>query len=194
MVGESILPLLFNINFIEHVAHADLGKSVFDRPVDFVSDVETQRLQEGKSHSKRYSEIIHGVLRLQLLDQLRWARNRHGSVPVQATESVAVGPASTVNSKNLTDLYLTGISDWTETSRSMVERFLTEPPIVIQPPLLSAVPSHSSILLSLLLEMKKSDTERHVSSVVLNICSAALGLRSLLMVCLKDLNVNQGTF
>jgi len=190
-LGESLLPLLTLVNRVEHIAHSDLAKLDFQRAVEFISDLEARRRAEGKKHCPRHTVIFHALLKLHLLDQLRWALHPYGSIPIQtldlAETSARAEDASegTEDPRILPELYGAGVRDWLETARTMVARFLTDTPPLTE----ASLPTNSStdsVVYSLLREIKKSKSDRHASTVTLNICAAALALRSLLMVCSND--------
>ncbi len=190
-VGDTLFPLLSNVNVIGHIAHADLSKLDFDRALDAVSDIESEWPQDGKNQSRRFSYIIHGLLRIQLLDELRWARETL-SVPVQFSDcdkdgsekppNPAVESPEQVSSTVLGDYYSAGILNYLETAKAISQLLLTEIPNANEP---SADQRTSDNLLSLLWMVHRSNHDRHISTVVLNICGAALGLLALLTVCIS---------
>lgn len=179
-VGDSFIPLLANVIEYEQIAHAELAKGNFDKALEFISDFR----EETDLSGKRAANPTHALLRLQLLDQLLWSLDAFSPIPVQQETNLSIdslGPQAR-STKYMDELYGIGISNWLGTVRTMTQQFLKENLSTKQDVDKVVKNDGSSILHSLLKEIRKSEGERLVSSVTLNICGAALGLRALLMV------------
>lgn len=179
-VGETLMPLLASIDWYHQHAHSDLAKLDFQKALLAISDVERLRKKEAKTHGSQYTEVIHQVLRIHLLDILRWAQYSHGSIPVQCTSAFNIATSNNGKKDNLLRLYNSSITSWLETTKSMTQEFLLEAPKIGKTSV--TLEGKSDIVMSLLREVKQSSTDVRVSSVVINVCAAALGLYALLAV------------
>lgn len=183
-VGETLAPLLASVNWYHDPAHKDLAKSDFQKALLAMSDVEKVREKEAKAHGSQHTGVIHQVLRIQLLDVLRWAQYSCGSIPVQfpkkSTNSNTSVSGYSKKKAPLSNLHNASIESWLETTRNMTQEFLTEAPGIGES--LVTLEVKGDIVTSLLKEVKRSSVDREVSSVVINVCAAALGLHALLAV------------
>ncbi len=165
-VQESLAPFLATIEATDHKLHADIVQRDFDRPVLAV--------QLLNATSPKKAEIVqHQILRYKVLESLAWAAKdmNSNSIPIQQTPDFEI---EVVDHEYIN----LGINNWEGT----LQQFCDEMKQDHAPTTGTRLEPRDRVLSSLLAKIQESATSRYHSTVVSNMCGAALGVRALLAV------------
>lgn len=171
MMEDSLLPILANVNEIEQQAHEELAEMNYSKALNS-ADI-------GKDTAKFREHVLNQVFRYKILECLEWCKKDDMPLPFQV---LPANPVQFPESQRQIhqSLQKHGILEWRETMKGFIETFLSDRSTSIQEDPLQSGGDH--VLMSLLRTIGKSQGDKHFSTVISNVCGAALGLRALLIV------------
>lgn len=170
MTEDYIYPLVGCVESTDHKVHADIVLREFERAILSVDIL-------GPSSSKKADNIMHQILRYKVIESLAWALSSIDAVPIQQPPPFAVDTSEHEH----WDL---GISDWESTVDSFRDAFRGD---VYVPEPGSAL-ADDKVLASLVSKIQTSESTRYHTTVISNMCGAALGLRGLFLVCVSSVS------
>lgn len=199
-IRDTLLPLVAGIETFEDRLHQPCAVFDFKKASTAMTTEFETRKQE---------ETIHELLRIKLLETLVWALMMDGSAPIQQCvekeesidpsieasseqerQSVALAsqepPISKANTQKVFDLETmrkTAITEWKSTMKSFIEDMLHEDDLDTEP----FAEKDDFVTSSLFNLLENESSKRNASTSLLNMVSAALGLRALTEVCLQVL-------
>lgn len=160
----SMAPFLTTIEATDQKLHAEIIQRDFDRP-----RLAVQLLTA--TSSKKSELLMHQILRCKVVEGLTWATRNVQTIPIQQPPDFDVEFVDH-------DYMAYGINNWATTLGSFCEE-MQESHV---PTTETQFETRDKVLSSLLTKIKESATSRYHSTVVSNLCGAALGLRALLAV------------
>lgn len=165
-------PLLAHVLRIEQLIHTEISGQTYQRALFALQNV---------SKAKTDEIVMHQVLRLKVFETLAWANNDASGVPIQLDPlefpSCGLSRTAVLTHENNSRL---GTSDWYKTLDAFLQTMRLDTMAVGQHDL--AETQGDKVLTSLFRRITLSNTSQHQSSVISNLCGAALGLRALVLV------------
>ncbi|KLO07945.1 hypothetical protein SCHPADRAFT_894232 [Schizopora paradoxa] len=160
----SLLPLIGSVDLIDQKIHTELMQRDFEHALLSVQLITT-------SSTRKAELIMQQILRYKILESVAWASGETDTTPTQYLHELQVD----LSDQDHIDL---GLTNWKSTVGTFCATFRNEtgsvPPTHLVP--------QDRITASLVHKIQQSGTSRHLSTVISNMCGAALGLRGLILL------------
>ncbi|KLO11950.1 hypothetical protein SCHPADRAFT_891149 [Schizopora paradoxa] len=162
---ETVLPFVGSVESVDQKVHAELVEREFEHALLSV------QLITGAS-SRKAELIMQQIIRYKILESLTWSTGEIYKAPMQLPRELRVDRADQL--EEYVDL---GLNRWMETVESFCAAFSNESVAMPKPQPLSS----DKVTASLVQKIQQSENSRHHSTVISNMCGAALGLRGLIL-------------
>lgn len=162
---NSLAPIVGCVEAIDQKIHSEIANRDYDHAQLSVQLIDT-------SSSRKSELIMQQIIRYKIVEQLLWAKGeKAATIPFQRP------PKYIVESTELEHAEL-GLTNWKATVDEFCTTFTNH-----HAPAPSHIPSvRDDVIASLVHNIQVSETTRHHSTVISNMCGAALGLRGLILV------------